>query len=300
MDRTTTESPPDLIINFTPTGLIPTREMTPHVPLAPAEIISDIREACQLGITSVHLHVRDAEGKPSLDPRLYAETIAGIRQFAPDLVIAVSLSGRFIQDPGVRAAPLDLAGDLKPDLGSLTLGSLNFNKMASINEPDTIVFLAKRMLDRGIKPELEAFDTGMLNFAHYLLRKGHLRERQYVNLIVGNIASAQPRLLHLATMLNDLPPNALWSLGGIGDCQASVHAIAVAAGGGVRVGLEDSLWIDAKRTRLARNVDLIRRVHRFAEMCGRPVMTSADFRRQLGLAPGNGRYGAMSADGGAR
>lgn len=285
----------ELIINFAPTGIIPTREMTPHVPLSPQEIIADIREAYELGITMVHLHIRDAAGRPSLEPAVYAEVIAGIRSFAPDLVICVSLSGRYEVDSERRAAPLDLDGAVKPDMASLTLSSLNFNKMASINDPNVISRLAQRMRERGIKAELEAFDTGMLNYAHYLLRKGVLEGRQYVNLIVGNIASAQPKLLHLGTMVNDLPEGALWAFGGIGDCQAAVHLVAAAMGGGIRVGLEDTIWLDAKRTRLARNRDLVSRVHEMAALCNRPVMAPITLRAKLGLAPGYGSYGVAAA-----
>jgi len=286
---------PELIINFTPTGMIPTREMTPHVPITPDEIIADVLDACSLGISMVHLHLREDDGRPSLDPQRYAEIIAGIRREQPSLVICVSLSGRFCNDPEKRAAPLDLDGDCKPDMGSLTLSSLNFNKMASINAPDVVFFLAQRMLERGIKAELEAFDTGMLNYAQYLLRKGVLSGRQYVNLIVGNIASAQPKLLHLGTMVNDLPADALWSFGGIGDCQVPIHAVSIAMGGGVRVGLEDNIWFDRERTRLARNRDLLERIHDMAAMCGRAIMSPATLRRELGLAPGNGRYGVAPA-----
>ncbi len=284
---------PDLIINFTPTGMIPTREMTPHVPLTPDEILEDVQRACALGITMLHLHVRDSNGKPTLDARLYAEVIIGIRRFAPDLVICVSLSGRSGAEPERRMAPLELDGMAKPDMGSLTLSSLNFNKMASINAPDTVFQLAQRMRERGIKAELEAFDTGMLNYARYLLSKGLLHGVQYVNLIVGNIASAQPKLLHLGTMVNDLPEGALWSFGGIGDCQASVHLVAAAMGGGVRVGLEDTIWFDSKRTRLARNIDLVQRVHDMAALCNRSIMTPAALRARLGLAAGHGCYGEL-------
>ncbi len=281
----------DLIINFAPTGMIPTREMTPHVPLTPDEILRDVQAASELGITMLHLHVRDAAGRPTLDPRTYTDVIMAIRRFAPDLVICVSLSGRAGAELERRMAPLDLEGMAKPDMGSLTLSSLNFNKMASINTPDTVLALAQRMQDRGIKAELEAFDTGMLNYAQYLLGKGVLSGVQYVNLIVGNIASAQPKLLHLGTMVNDLPAGALWSFGGIGGCQSQVHLVATAMGGGVRVGLEDNIWLDAGRTRLARNVDLVRRVHEMAALCNRPVMSPAALRTRLGLAPGHGCYG---------
>lgn len=284
----------DVIVNFSPTGMIPTKEMTPHVPLSPDEIIKDVLKACELGISMVHLHVRDKDGFPSLDPAIYAEVIAGIRRAEPLLVICVSLSGRFCNDPEKRCAVLDLSSQLKPDMGSLTLSSLNFNKMASVNEPNTILFLAKKMREKGIKAELEAFDTGMLNYIKYLQKKNLLSDRQYVNLIVGNIASAQPNLLHVGTMINDLPQDALWSLGGIGDCQASMHAVAIAMNGGVRVGLEDSIYLDSERTQLATNMDLLERVYDLMKVCNRRVMSPEKLRLKLGLAKGNGEYGVDS------
>lgn len=283
----------DLIINFTPTGMIPTKEMTPHVAVSVQEIVDDVLEANELGITLVHLHARDPKtGAPSQDAQLYGRIIEGIRQFAPSLVLCVSLSGRNIIEFERRAAPLLLDGKVKPDMGSLTLSSLNFNRQASINAPDTIVQLATAMNERGIKPELEAFDAGMLNYAKYLIRKGILKPPFYVNLLFGNIACAQPTLLHAGVMLQDLPPNSYWAFAGVGDAQGMMNSIAIAYGGGVRVGLEDNIWYDTARTRLARNSDLIRRVHVLAEANGRSVMSSAEFRQALGLrAGGNDGYG---------
>jgi 3-keto-5-aminohexanoate cleavage enzyme len=126
----------DLIVNFTPTGMIPTREMTPHVPISVAEIVEDVHRAYEVGITMAHLHARDgATGKPAYTAEIYGNLISGIRKFAPDLVLAVSLSGRDVPEFEKRAAPLELEGKLKPDMGSLTLSSLNFNRDASINSP---------------------------------------------------------------------------------------------------------------------------------------------------------------------
>jgi uncharacterized protein (DUF849 family) len=283
----------EMIVNFTPTGMIPTKEMTSHVPLSPSEIIEDVCKAYEQGITMVHIHARNAEGKPSLDPGIYGRIIEGVREHTQDLVVCVSLSGRLCNDDNIRAAPLDLSGSVQPDMGSLTLSSLNFNKTASINEPNTIIFLAQRMRERGIKPELEVFDTGMINFSHYLMRKGILTGRQYFNLIVGNIASAQPTLLHMGMMIQDLPEDSIWSLGGVGNCQAGIHAVAAATGGGIRVGLEDNIWYDPARTRMARNIDLVRRAHDFASMCGRKIMSPTTFRSLLGLKRGYGEYGCL-------
>lgn len=148
-----------LIINFTPTGMIPTKEMTPHVPITPQEVIEDVQKACEIGISMVHIHARDPETeKPTYKKEIYGEMIAGIREFAPEMVICVSLSGRDFGEFEKRSEPLELDGDLKPDLGSLTLSSVNFNKQASVNSPEMIQQLAGRMKERGIVPELEAFD----------------------------------------------------------------------------------------------------------------------------------------------
>lgn len=284
----------DCIINFTPTGMIPTKSITPYVPVTIPEIVEQVLEAADIGITMVHLHARDAEtGEPTYKSEVYAEIIAGIRKSCPDLVLCVSLSGRTFQEFEKRAAPLNLEEKLKPDMGSLTLSSVNFNKQASISSPDMIQALAREMKNRGILPELEVFDAGMINYAKYLERGGLLEPPHYFNLIMGNIACAQADLLHIGVMLRDLPPDSLWSLGGVGDYQLMVNSIAVAYGGGVRVGLEDNIWYDPARTRLAHNTELIRRIHKLAEANERKIMTPAELRRLLHLEAGNGCYGRI-------
>jgi len=282
----------DLIVNFTPTGMIPTKEMTPHVPIAVAEIVEDIHRAVDIGITTVHLHARDAAtGKPTYKAEVYGEIIAGIRSFCEDLVVCVSLSGRNIREFEQRAEPLQLEGDLKPDMGSLTLSSLNFNHEASVNSPDIIQRLASEMKSRGIVPELEAFDAGMINYAKYLEGKGMLEPPHYFNLLLGNIACAQADLLHVGIMIRDLPGSSFWALAGIGDYQLMMNSVAIVSGGGVRVGLEDNIWFDKARTRLATNSDLLHRIHRLAEATERKVMSSSDFRKLLNLQAGHGKYG---------
>jgi 3-keto-5-aminohexanoate cleavage enzyme len=282
----------DLIINFTPTGMIPTKEMTPHVPITADEIIEDVRRAIDIGITMVHLHARDATtGRSTYKAESYGEIIAGIRSFSKDLVICVSLSGRDISEFEKRAEALQLEGDLKPDMGSLTLSSLNFNRVASINSPEMIQMLAKEMKSRGILAELEAFDAGMINYAKYLERKGFLEPPHYFNLLLGNIACAQADLLHVGIMIRDLPENSFWILAGIGNFQLMMNSVAVVSGGGVRVGLEDNIWFDKARTRLATNSDLLRRIHKLAEASERKVMSPGRLRELLNLQPGNGKYG---------
>ena len=282
----------NLIINLTPTGMIPTKEMSSHVPVSVTEIVEDVHEALEIGITVVHLHARDQHtGEPTYKADIYRNIIEGIRKFSKDIVICVSLSGRTFKEFEKRAEPLQLEGDLKPDMGSLTLSSVNFNRQASVSSPDMIQSLARAMKRSGILAELEAFDAGMINYAKYLVKKGLLEPPHYFNLLFGNIACAQADLLHLGIMIRDLPPESYWSVAGIGNAQLMMNSIAIASGGGVRVGLEDNIWYDPSRTRLARNADLVRRIHNLAEANERKVMLPSEFRELLHLENGNGQYG---------
>ena len=241
--------------------MIPTKEMTSHVPITPKEIVKQVIEVSQIGVNMVHLHARNLHnGKPAYEKEIYAEIISGIRNENKDIIICVSTSGRDFVEFDKRSDCLDLKGDLKPDFASLTLSSLNFNKQASINSPQMIKDLASKMKDRGIKPELEAFDLGMINYAKYLIKKELIGHPYYFNLILGNIACAQANLLSLGLMVRELPEGSIWSAGGIGDHQTKVNIMAIIAGGGVRIGLEDNIWYDKKRTKLATNYDLIERL----------------------------------------
>lgn len=281
-----------LIINFAPTGMIPTKQMTPHVPVTSSEIIEDVHEACELGISMVHLHARDPfSGKPTYKAEIFAKIISEIRKFSPELIICASLSGRDFTELEKRAEPLTLDGNLKPDMGSLTLSSVNFNRQASVNEPVMIQALAARMKERGIIPEFEAFDVGMINYARYLEKKSLISPPYYFNLLLGNISCAQADLLHAGIMIRDLPERSFWSLAGIGDSQLPMNSIAIAMGGGVRVGLEDTIYFDSRRTRLARNIDLLGRIHALANDHERPIMTAEELRRLLDLEGGHGHYG---------
>lgn len=282
----------DIIVNFTPTGMIPTKKINPHTPISANEIVEDVHEAFEIGITTVHLHARDeSNGEPTYKAEVYRKIIEGIRKFTKELVICVSLSGRTFKDFEKRAEPLQLDGDLKPDMGSLTLSSVNFNRIASESAPQMIISLATEMKRRGILAELEAFDVGMINYAKYLERKGLLESPHFFNLLIGNIACAQADLLHIGVMIRDLPDHSFWSLAGIGDCQLMINSIAIIYGGGVRVGLEDNVWYDIDRTKLARNIDLIKRIHSLAEIHERKIMSSNSFRKLLNLNDMTGGFG---------
>ncbi len=264
--------------------MIPTKKMTPHVPVLPDEIIRDVIAAADMGVNIVHLHARNPEtGEPAYQKEIYAEIIRGIRNKHKSLIICISTSGRTFQDFDKRSDCLLLTGDLKPDMASLTLSSLNFNKEASINSPQMIQDLARMMLDKGIKPELEVFDLGMINYGRYLISKGLIKPPYYFSIILGNIACAQADIMHLGLMIKELPEDSIWSVGGVGDAQLAMNTMALTAGGGVRIGLEDNIWYDTERTRLARNSDLLERILTIGRAMGKQPLTMPETRNILKL-----------------
>jgi uncharacterized protein (DUF849 family) len=141
------------------------------------------------------------------------------------------------------------------------------------------------MRERGIKPELEVFDLGMVNIAHMLIDKGLIQAPYYFNILLGNPGTAQATLLHLSAIVGSLPPDSVWSLGGIGRFQTQANALGVVMGHGVRVGLEDNLWLDDARMQLADNLQLVQRVAAQAAALGRPLATASQTRGMLGLGP---------------
>ena len=268
-------------IVLAPTGMVPTRSMTPHVPLTPEEIARDVAAAVAIGITSVHLHARDADGEPAWEREIYARIVGAVREAAPEVVINVSTSGRTWSELEKRADALALDDDLKPDLASLTLSSLNFMSGASVNAPEIVRGLAGIMRERGIVPELEIFDLGMVNVAHVLRKEGLLPGPVVANLFFGNVAGMQANLPEVGLAVERLPEGTLWSGAGLGDFQLTAQALSVAAGGGVRVGLEDGIWFDRARTRLATNSMLVERVHELLAVHDRTAMTPDELRARL-------------------
>jgi uncharacterized protein (DUF849 family) len=229
----------------------------------------------------VHLHARDEDGVPTWDREIYARIVGAVRDRVPDIVVNVSTSGRTWSELERRADVLALDGDLKPDMASLTLSSLNFLSGPSVNSPGVIRGLARIMLERGIVPELEIFDLGMLNFAAVLRKEGLLPSATVANLFFGNIAGMQATLPEVGLAIERLPEGALWAGAGIGDYQFTAQALAVAAGGGVRVGLEDGIYADRGRSRLATNPGLVERVHQLLALHDRAAMTPAELRTRL-------------------
>ena len=273
----------ELIVNVCPTGMVPTKADTPHVPLTPQEVAADVRRCADAGASIVHIHPRDAEGRPSQDPAVAAAFIRAVREAAPDVIVCITTSGRTHPELAGRVKAVELAGDAKPELASLTLGSLNFPKQASVNAPDVIGGLARRMQECGVVPEWEIFDFGMLDYAHYLRDKGLLPDPVYANILLGSLGTLAATPLNLALLVERLPEGATWAAAGIGRYQFSVNRLAIAMGGGVRVGLEDNIWYDDDRTELATNPRLVERLITIARAMGREPATPDQVRRRLGI-----------------
>lgn len=271
-----------LIINAAITGMVPTKDDSPFVPISPEEIIADARRCRDAGASIVHLHARDSDGQPTYRADIYKQILKGVRDACPDVILCVSTSGRVFKTFGQRSEVLELT-DPAPEMASLTLGSMNFAKVESVNSPDMIRSLALKMVKRDIVPEWECFDLGMAEYSHYLIGHCVLRPPFYCNLLLGSLGTLSATALNLAMMVRALPAGTTWAAAGIGRFQFNVNSLAIAMGGHVRVGLEDNLWYDNERTRLATNPELIKRLVKLAEACGRSIASPDEARRIIGL-----------------
>jgi len=262
---------PKKIINFTPTGN-QTNRGNSYAPLDTQEIIDCVLEAYEIGITLVHLHARDENLQNTWKSEYFQKIIEGIKKYTEDLVICVSLSGRNFPELYQRTDVLQL----KPDMASLTLSSLNFINGPSVNSPDIIVDLIKSMENYGVIPELECFDSGMLNMANYLISKNILKPPYYFNFILGNLYNAQCDLSTIADIKSKIPQSSIVALGGIGSQQLKSNMYGLLDFDGCRVGLEDNLYFQNKEK--ATNLQLLKRLHNIMNSLNFEVMRSQEFR----------------------
>ncbi|MFM5917423.1 MAG: 3-keto-5-aminohexanoate cleavage protein [Novosphingobium sp.] len=271
------------IVNLCPTGMIPTKSNTPHVPITPKEIAEDVRRCREAGASIAHLHARDDDGDPTWQGERFGEIVEAVLDRVPDLIICVTTSGRNWQDFPRRSESLRLAGRLHPEMASLTLGSMNFPTTASVNPPDMIVSLAGAMQDAGIVPECEVFDVGMSNYLATLHRQNVLAAPLYCNILLGSKGTADLSPLNLAAILAALPAGTTWALAGIGRYQLQANTLALALGGHVRIGLEDNPYFDWDTKDPASNPRLVERIVRIARELGRTPATPEQARQIIGL-----------------
>jgi 3-keto-5-aminohexanoate cleavage enzyme len=275
----TTKPVEKLIIELAPTGMIPTKTDTPHVPISPKEIIRDVCASHKIGVSVVHIHARDEQGKPTHEKERFEEIFQGIREECPGIIICATTSGRVTPQVEHRSEVLDL----KPEMASLTLGSLNFPQRPSVNPLETIKRLAALMREKGIMPELEIFEPGFINTARYLVRKDYLKLPLHFTLLLGSLGSIPANIRDLTYLVDSLPARSTWAATGIGRFQTQINVAAILMGGHVRVGIEDSIYYNYPRKELATNVKLVKRIVRIAKELNREIADPDETRRILGL-----------------
>jgi 3-keto-5-aminohexanoate cleavage enzyme len=268
-----------LIITVAPTGSVPTKAQNPHLPVTPEEIADTAYRCWQIGASIVHVHARDDQGRPTLDPNVFARIYELISDRC-DIIIQISTGGRAGMDLEARAAAVRR---LRPEMASLTTGSMNFPDRVYENPFITIEYLARAMQEAGTKPEMEIFEAGMIANAQLLVERGLATEPLHFNFVLGSPGSlpATPKnLLHLSELI---PRHASWTASGLGRWQLPMNTLALVMGGHVRVGLEDNLYY--RKGELASNEQLVERMVRLADELGRPVATPNEARAILHLTP---------------
>jgi 3-keto-5-aminohexanoate cleavage enzyme len=269
-----------LLINAALTGMVPTKADNPNVPITIEEIAADARRCVDAGASILHLHVRYPDGRAAYERELNDALFRAVRALCPEVIISGSTSGRVFTEFEQRSQVLDAS----PDMASLTLGSMNFATVPSVNSPQMIRDLARRMKARGVMPELEIFDLGMADYSNYLLQKKEIEGPLYANILLGSLGTLNATPSNLAAVVRALPAGTTWAGAGIGRFQQYVNGLAIAMGGHVRVGLEDNVWMDPE-TKLehATNARLIDRVVAVARAHGRDIASCTDARRLLQL-----------------
>ena len=228
-----------------------------------------------MGISIVHLHARDEETlKNTYKKEIYQKIIEGIKKHCPDLLICVSLTGRNFPEVDKRAEVLQLY----PDMGSLTMSSLNFPSGTSINQPETILRLIEEMDKYGVQPEIECFDAGMLNYTNYLISKNKLKPPYHINVILGNIYNGQCDFGTLSSIKSNLPENSYVCVGGIGPQQLKSTTYGLLDFDGIRIGLEDNLYYKDKEK--TTNIELLKRAHRIMNELNITHYTSNELRQR--------------------
>ncbi|HEY0203473.1 MAG TPA: 3-keto-5-aminohexanoate cleavage protein [Acetobacteraceae bacterium] len=265
------------------TGSVPRKADNPAVPVTVAEQVESTHEAFEAGATLVHIHVRNPDETPSSDPELFLQVQEGVAKHCPGMIVQFSTGGRG-RDQAARGNALQH----RPDMASLSTGSVNFPTIVYENAPALVVDLATRMKEYGVLPEIEVFDLSHLHGARRLVDAGLMNEAPHVQFVMG-VKNAMPAEEHLLDILltesRRLLPHATWTAAGIGANQARVMNWALARGAdAVRTGLEDN--VRASKDRLASsNAELVRMAAETVQRHGRTVATPAEARAALGLRP---------------
>lgn len=278
-----------VVIAVAITGSVPRKVDNPTVPVTPPEQIESTHEAFEAGASLVHIHVRNPDETPSSDPALFRAVQEGIRRHCPGMVIQFSTGGR-----GRDSAARGNALDLRPDMASLSTGSVNFPTTVYENAAALVTDLATRMQAHEVRPEIELFDLSHIHGARRLIDAGLMDDRPHVQVVMG-VRNALPADEHLLDLMigeiRRVIPHATWTAAGIGVNQARVMEWVLARGGAaVRTGLEDNIRTD--RSRLAAgNKELVQRAADALSRHGCRPATAPEARAVLGLAAQAGTGG---------
>lgn len=268
-----------LIITVALTGNVPTKKMNPNLPVTAEEIAIDVRRCSDAGAVLFHVHARDAGQKPTLDINVYKENARRIKKLAPEVLVQLSTGARAGKDWEERAEPVRLL----PEMGSFTTGSNNLPGIVYENSPPFIEYLAKAYQETGVKPEIEVFETGMINNAIFLEKKGFIKAPLHFDFVLGAPGSMPGTVKNLQFLSESIPAGSTWSVAGIGKAEIPLSAAAIAMGGHVRVGLEDNLYMPDGSP--ASNPLLVEKIVRIAREIGREIATPDEARSLLSLDP---------------
>jgi uncharacterized protein (DUF849 family) len=289
----------EVFITCAVTGSGGSQDRSPHVPRSPEQIADSAIAAANAGAAIVHCHVRDPEtGEPSRDPKLYRELTDRIRDSKTDVVLNLTagMGGDMVFGPPSSPLPLAAGTDMGsaesrmepiveclPEICTLDCGTMNFAEADYVmtNTPGMLREMGSMMTELGVQPEIEAFDTGHLWLAKTLVDEGILSSPAMLQLCMGIPWGAPNDLNTFLAMVNNIPATWNWSAFSIGRSQMPYVAAAVLAGGNIRVGLEDNLWLD--KGVLATNQDLVTRAVGIAESMGATIMKPQAVREKLGL-----------------
>lgn len=266
-----------LIITLAPTGNVPTKSLNPNTPITNEEIVEDIKACSKLGVSIVHLHVRDEDAKPTSDRLRYKDLLQQIKNEKLNVITQLSTGARGgINSSDYRGQMLDLPCDM----ASLSTGSSNFPTSINGNSPELILNLANKMDRNNIKPEIEVFDSAMIHNAKHLLKKGVLKGPLHFNLVMNVPGSIPGTPKNLMFLIDSLPEGATFSVSGIGRSQVNMLSMAIMLGGHVRTGLEDVITIGGKD---ASNVSLVEQVLKIAKLHNREIATLEEAKHILNL-----------------
>ena len=289
----------EVFITCAVTGSGATQDRSPHVPRSPKEIAAAAVAAARAGAAVVHCHVRDPEtGAPSRDLALYREVTERIRESDTDVILNLTagMGGDIVfggvESPFPTAEGTDMIGssarvahiaDCLPEICTLDCGTMNFAEADYVmtNTPGMLQAMGRMITELGVKPEIEAFDTGHLWYAKQLVSEGILAPDALVQLCMGVPWGAPDDLNTFMAMVNNVPDDWTFSAFSLGRNQMAYVAASVLAGGNVRVGLEDNLWLD--KGVLAENWQLVERAGTIIEMMGARVIGPEEVRQKLGL-----------------